>query len=320
MGQVWQATDRVAEGIIMDTGLSEVGIAPACLEPGERASSHSHTLVDEINYITSGMGEIDIEGDTFPVCAGSVAVIPAGQFHELRNTGKENLEFVAVFNSNVDPKEVVLKDREAHFGSAKPGYLDLLNKIAAGECHGARGFNGWAAKTKDDNLRGVLKQIAIREAEHSAAFEKRLCELGHAVNWDDVDPALVKKLDYLETDATDWEKMQHMGYDRPAETDKLSALMRDPDIDPVTGALLGRFIAEERDSGRMMRACCQQLFGEKQPAAKSDEASVSLEEVCSAVTDLSGVVQELKAEIEALKKPASPKRRAPAKTRAKAKK
>ncbi len=35
------------------------------------------------------------------------------------------------------------------------------------------------------------------------------------------------------------------------------------DLDPVTGGLLGRYVAEERDSGKRLRACYRMLVGEE---------------------------------------------------------
>ena len=49
MAQVWQAIDKVNLGIIEDTELGQVGIAAACLAPGETTTGHSHTLVEEIS-------------------------------------------------------------------------------------------------------------------------------------------------------------------------------------------------------------------------------------------------------------------------------
>ena len=41
----------------------------------------------------------------------------------------------------------------------------------------------------------------------------------------------------------------------PDEPDLFDNMMSAKDLDPATGALIGRYIAEERDSGRAFRAC-----------------------------------------------------------------
>ncbi len=60
----------------------------------------------------------------------------------------------------------------------KPSYIGLLNAIANGERGGAKIFRNWAEVTTCEDIRGTLQTVAIREAEHAMAFEKRLCELG----------------------------------------------------------------------------------------------------------------------------------------------
>ena len=106
----------------------------------------------------------------------------------------------------------------------------------------------------------VLEIVSIREAEHAAVFRKRLCELGYDVRqtpsatFDD-DLALARSA------ASDEEKFARLiGAEiDAASNDPLSRLFDDPTIDPQTGALLGRFIAEERDSERRLRAARQAL-------------------------------------------------------------
>ena len=50
--------------------------------------------------------------------------------------------------------------------------------------------------------------------------------------------------------------------------DVFDAFFENKDLDPVTGSLLGRYIAEERDSGRRFAACYQALVAESDGAAK----------------------------------------------------
>jgi len=249
------------------------------------------------------MGRIQIDDAFFDVCEGSVAVIKAGEFHEITNSGDENLEYVAVFNSDVDKDEIDFKERAEHFATDDcPAYYDLLSKIAAGECQGAIAFKAWAAATPNPDFAKVLKTIAIREAEHSAAFEKRLCELGQAVDFNDVDPKTKENLEFLASDAGDLEKIKCLGFDDLGDKDTLSALLRDRSIDPITGALMGRFIAEERDTARMVNECCQQMFGDEAPKAANTN-DVTLGQVCEAVTSLTGLVQELQSEIRQMQTP-----------------
>jgi hypothetical protein len=60
---------------------------------------------------------------------------------------------------------------------------------------------------------------------------------------------------------SDLEKLEKLGLDR-LETDVLTGfdtIFRDHSIDIRTGELLGRYIAEEHDSARLLRNCCQTL-------------------------------------------------------------
>ncbi len=116
MGTVLTATDLAAARAVQAATLKEIGVAPICMAPGEKDPGHSHTIVEEVVIVQSGEGKIQIENETYDLCAGSVAVVPAGQFHAMCNTGKKNFEAVAIFNSNFDREAIVLKTREEHFG------------------------------------------------------------------------------------------------------------------------------------------------------------------------------------------------------------
>ena len=125
MGTVLTATDFAAARAVRSATLKELGVAPICMAPGEEDAGHSHTVVEEIVIVQKGEGRIQIENETYDLCAGSVAVVPAGQFHALCNAGKENFEAVAIFNANVDRDAVVLKTREEHFGTAQDDEEDV---------------------------------------------------------------------------------------------------------------------------------------------------------------------------------------------------
>ena len=125
MGTVLTATDFAAARAVRSATLKELGVAPICMAPGEEDAGHSHTVVEEIVIVQQGEGRIQIENETYDLCAGSVAVVPAGQFHALCNAGKENFEAVAIFNANVDRDAVVLKTREEHFGTAQDDEEDV---------------------------------------------------------------------------------------------------------------------------------------------------------------------------------------------------
>ena len=107
-----------------------------------------------------------------------------------------------------------------------------------------------------------MTTVATREHEHSLAFTKRIDELGFELEPGDV-LDFTKQLEIVTSDCSDYEKAEALGlFERKVDTgerDIFAGLFDDQTIDIQTGALLGRYIAEERDSGRMIVACAQAL-------------------------------------------------------------
>ena len=160
----------------------------------------------------------------------------------------------------------------------QPSFVASLNYVANAERRGQELFEKWAAATDDEALRGVLSTVAVREAEHSWAFEKRLDELGFPVKKTDADSRFVKLRRLMgSSKTTDAEKFAAFGVDGTAPKadgeDQLLTLLADRTIDPRTGELIGRFICEERDSGRLLqnayRAMNRRSAKPKSPASKS---------------------------------------------------
>jgi rubrerythrin len=138
----------------------------------------------------------------------------------------------------------------------KPSYVGLLNAIANGERGGHQLFKAWSDSTTDKTLKPTLDMIAIREMEHSWAFEKRLNELGFNLR-PSVNKALNKQVRLLKSKVSDTDKFASFGVgmaktDKGETEDGLLKLLADKSIDPQTGALMGRFISEERDTGRQL--------------------------------------------------------------------
>jgi hypothetical protein len=76
----------------------------------------------------------------------------------------------------------------------------------------------------------------------------------------DGDRARKQRLRAATSSMSDREKFEHFRLDRPpGETDVFDGFFTHKDLDPQTGALLGRYIAEERDSLRRFAACYRAL-------------------------------------------------------------
>jgi rubrerythrin len=184
----------------------------------------------------------------------------------------------------------------------KPSYLGLLNAIALAEGRAHQYLSCWAAKTPDADVKQVIATVAIREGEHSHAFTKRLCELGYGVQ-DRPDPSFEKNMAIANADCSDLEKFEALGY-REGERagDPFKSFFDDESIDVQTGELLGRYIAEERDSGRRLRACYSVLrerAGKERQATASSSATMRelharLDEICSAIGKLQTEVTALR--------------------------
>lgn len=146
--------------------------------------------------------------------------------------------------------------------SEKPSYLGLLNAVACGEADAHEYFTAWADVTPDDDVRKILRIIATREGEHGMAFAKRIHELGFEVR-PKVDPKHAERMEIAKSDRSDLEKMEMLGVTSfcspDGEPDVFDSFFRDHSIDIQTGALIGRYIAEERDTGRLALGCKAKL-------------------------------------------------------------
>lgn len=186
--------------------------------------------------------------------------------------------------------------------SDKPSYLGLLNAIAVAEARAHEYLNAWIAVTPSPEVAAVLRTVAAREGEHGMSFAKRLDELGFEVRWKD-DPEHARRLEIAgSSECSDLEKMKALGLhriDTGTKPDIFDKFFEDHSIDIRTGELLGRYIAEERDSGRRLRACYQQL--KKQAKANGSPATDrgddrleaidgKLDAVCRAVEELRQIV------------------------------
>ena len=142
--------------------------------------------------------------------------------------------------------------------TTKPTYLGLLNAISNGETQAARYFKAWLDLTQDAAVRAVLRMVVNREAEHGLAFEKRLLELGFSLIERPSAEAEAKLGVLSDPNRSDLDKILYLGYGEPRD-DLFGRLFDDHSIDPQTGGLLGRYVAEERDTIRRLRALAETL-------------------------------------------------------------
>ena len=70
--------------------------AQETIEPGCSLGYHEHHQESETYYILSGKGEYNDNGSCRPVKAGDVTFTPDGCGHGLKNTGLDDLVFMAL--------------------------------------------------------------------------------------------------------------------------------------------------------------------------------------------------------------------------------
>lgn len=146
--------------------------------------------------------------------------------------------------------------------SDKPTYLSLLNAVAEAEWRAFEYLSAWLEQTGDESVAAILRTVCAREGEHGMAFAKRLDELGYQLRSHPASERDRERGEVATSARGDLEKLEALGYGEvwdAAKPDIFDTFFADRTIDPVTGALLGRYIAEERDSERLLRACCAEL-------------------------------------------------------------
>jgi rubrerythrin len=178
----------------------------------------------------------------------------------------------------------------------KPSYLGLLNAVSNAETR------AHCYLTTDPDVRAVLVTVAAREGEHGMAFAKRINELGFELQPTE-DPGFEERLAVASSrDKTDLEKLEAVGLlnycPDPGEPDIFDNFFRDHTIDIQTGELLGRYIAEERDTLRLVSGCASILKsrtnGSAGASAPAADQLAGLENkvdaVCRAVEELRQIV------------------------------
>jgi hypothetical protein len=181
----------------------------------------------------------------------------------------------------------------------KPSYLGLLNQIANAEASAHEYLGAWAEVTPDPETAKVLRIVATREGEHAMAFSKRIIELGYERRPTD-DPGHEERVGIARSSRSDLDKLDALGVLSicvpDGEPDVFDGIFRDHSIDIQTGALLGRYVAEERDTLRMVSACKARLEAQHGTSdGATDERLTALEEKVDVVLQ---VVEEIRTVVQ----------------------
>ena len=187
--------------------------------------------------------------------------------------------------------------------SDKPSYLGLLNSLAVTEGRAHQFFSAWIDKTPDPDLKAVLTTVCLREGEHGMIFTKRIDELGYAVR-EKPDPGFEERMCIASSDMSDLEKFEKLGL--ATDNPDFAAIFNDATIDPRTGEILGRYIAEERDTLRMFKCCYEELVARRDSAMTDLADSASSTSLECRVDELCHSVEELRELVGALATAATP--------------
>lgn len=99
----------------------EGGVANVHVVSVEQGDPHAHQGYDEVYWVVSGQGYIELDGRTFELRTGTVAVIPAGTVHSVRATRGQQLEFVILGIPPVPITDDRARPMRSGAGGCQPG-------------------------------------------------------------------------------------------------------------------------------------------------------------------------------------------------------
>jgi hypothetical protein len=139
----------------------------------------------------------------------------------------------------------------------RPSYLGMLNAISLAESQAGVYLKAWADVTPDPKLRQALRLVASRETTHGEVFCQRIERLGFTLR-EREDPDFAERLRVYGSPArSDIEKIEYGRRGRDGGADPLAAVEAradDETVDALTRHTLRWYVAEERDSGELLRS------------------------------------------------------------------
>ena len=73
---------------------SRLNVTHVSVHPGETVPAHTHEDEDQVYWVQSGEGFVELAGERTQVQAGSSVMIPIGTEHLITNTGSDQLNYV----------------------------------------------------------------------------------------------------------------------------------------------------------------------------------------------------------------------------------
>jgi len=90
--------------------IARQSLAEATLPPGAATEGHYHPITEEIYYILSGTGRMQIGSEARSVAPGDGIAIPPGAPHQIRNTGPADLVFLCCCAPAYEHQDTVMTD------------------------------------------------------------------------------------------------------------------------------------------------------------------------------------------------------------------
>ncbi|HLT29576.1 MAG TPA: cupin domain-containing protein [Myxococcaceae bacterium] len=81
------------------------------LQAGEEIGAETHDDHDQFFRVEAGEGKAIVGNDTYPLADGVVVVVPAGQHHNVINTGKEPLRLYTLYMPPEHPDGIIHKTK-----------------------------------------------------------------------------------------------------------------------------------------------------------------------------------------------------------------
>ena len=107
LGDFYKKTE--AYEVIDNLKLDKLVLSQIVLHSGQETKGHFHDGVEEVYFFQFGQGKIKIGIETVDVQAGSIVLVPDGQFHRVINTGLSDLIFHTVYNRLEESNTVYAK-------------------------------------------------------------------------------------------------------------------------------------------------------------------------------------------------------------------
>lgn len=95
-----------------NSALVNGSLAHATLEVGKSTTRHFHPLAEEVYFVLSGRGLMEVDGETAELHPGDSVAIPSGAKHQISNSGDEELRFLCCCAPAYTHEDTILCEEE----------------------------------------------------------------------------------------------------------------------------------------------------------------------------------------------------------------